>query len=168
MPRCLCNSPCHTLLAGWSPFLSLYVISLFFPLSSKYFQKNSVHFNIKNKLCWAILDVSCACGFFFLPFEQWTLSLILGPGNMISLLAFWPGRVVVLGVFLGDSVHVSIYLQLLIRGRLRRKTKNLNAFPEVITFKFFSARAARTLTIVLAAFCQLLFARSLWSFDSGT
>lgn len=33
--------------ASQSPFLSLYVISLFFPLSSKYFQKNSVHFNIK-------------------------------------------------------------------------------------------------------------------------
>lgn len=49
--------------AGLLPLL--YVISLFFPLSSKYFQKNSVHFNIKkNKLCWAILDVCLACGIF--------------------------------------------------------------------------------------------------------
>ena len=65
MPRCLCISPCHALL-GPLVSLPLLVCNITFsPLSSKYFQKNSVHFNIKkNKLCWAILDVCLACGIF--------------------------------------------------------------------------------------------------------
>lgn len=72
MPRCLCISPCHALL-GQLVSLPLLVCNITFsPLSSKYFQKNSVHFNIKKinyvEPFWmSVLHVEFFCQIFQTP-----------------------------------------------------------------------------------------------------